>query len=215
MKKIILIILFSTGYYFSNAQIKKGALLIGGQISMNNYNSKNSNNNFESKNNAAGLSLSIGKAITDNQVLGGYFGFGNNNSENINNGIITSETKYTGYNAGLFYRHYSTLAKRFYFFGEINGGFNTSKQTQKNTGNNNVTTTKSNGVNIGLTPGISYQVYKKLQLELLMPSIVGLSYSNSTTTFQNNTTKNSSLNFQTNAGGSFFNNLALGFRFVL
>ncbi len=213
MKKTILLLLVCTSYYYSTAQIKKGSLLVGGQISV--FNSNINNNNFEAKNNGAGLTISIGKAIKNNQVFGGYIGFSNNNTENINNGVITSESKNNSYNAGVFYRHYTTLAKQFYFFGEVNGGFSAFNQTQKNSGNNSVTTTKGNGVNIGVTPGLSYQIYKKLQLELLVPSLVSLGYSNSTSTFQNNTNKNSSFNFNTNLSGSLFNNLGLGFRLVL
>ncbi len=215
MKKIFLPVLFFCSYYFSNAQIKKGALLVGGQLSVQNSSSSNSNNSFKSKYNGAGLTASIGKVVKDNQVFGGYAGFGSNTSEESNNSTITAESKSTSYSAGIFYRHYTTLAKRFYFFGEVNAGFNVYKQTQKNTGSNNTTTTESNGINIGVTPGLSYQVYKKLQLELLVPSLASLGYSNSKSTFQNNTTKTSSFGFNTNLSGSLFNNLGLGFRFIL
>ena len=107
----------------ANAQIKKGSILLGGQASFshNNVNYPPNQGSNQTLNNGS-ISLSWGKAISDNTVLGLDFQFGMSN--NHNNGYPNQKQKYNSYGAGIFYRKYKSLAKDFYFF--LEGGLNYS-----------------------------------------------------------------------------------------
>ena len=217
MRKILSVsLLFIGSSLLATAQIKKSAVLLGGQISF--YTAKNAGNPappINTKSTGASLNLSIGKAFKENIVAGIYTWYGQNKNENVYSANSYYNFQTDNYGAGLFYRKYKNFSKNFYFFGELNGGFSGSKQTQENTQPSNKITSTQNGIQLGITPGLSYQIYKKLQLEILVPSVAGLNYAVTKTTSQNITTKGSLFQFSTNLNSSFLNNIALGFKFVL
>ena len=217
MKKIILPALVFTGsYLFTNAQIKKDAILLGGQVSF--YSAKNTGTPTppDSKNNGAALNLSLGKAVNENTVAGVYAGYGKNKAENYYNGSTYYTSTTSNYSAGLFYRKYKNFTKNCYFFGEINGGFSGYKQSTENVQpSSNKSVYTQNGIQLGITPGLSYQIYKKLQLEILIPSVAGISYASTKSTNQTTTIKGSIFQLSTSLNASLLNNVALGFKFVL
>lgn len=216
MKKIInLLLLTFIATVTANAQIKKAALLLGGQISF--YSNKYNNTLPTTKNNGAGLGLSLGKAYKENNVAGVYASYGQNKNENRYSNSNYSTSNSYNYGAGVFYRQYKNLSRNFYFFGEINGGFSGFKQTQENVQPNFIDkfTNTQNGIQLGITPGLSYQIYKKLQLEILAPSVAGLSFAATKNTSQNTTTKGSTFQLSSSLNSNFLNNIALGFKFVL
>ncbi len=204
--------------FIAKAQIKKDAVLLGGQISF--YDSKSSNSNTlpNTKNNYAFFNLSVGKAIKQNTVVGVYGGYGKNKSESIQTSSSSNKATSTSSSAGVFYRSYKPLGKHFYFFGQINAGYSGYKQEFENKviGSVITNTHTENGAELGLTPGVSYQVYKKLQLEVLIPSFAGIRYATTKDWGTNSTsTKGSLFQFNTSLNGGLFNGLAVGFKFVL
>lgn len=147
--------------------------------------------------------------------MGLYVGYGHAKSDNYYNGSYYANTKQDRYNLGVFFRNYKKLAKDFYFFGELGAGYNGSKQTDVNLpGNSQVRYTQA-GAELYLTPGISYRVFKKLQLELVIPQIAGLQYGVTKMTSQTSNSKQDQFQFNTNLNSSLLSNLGLGFRFVL
>jgi hypothetical protein len=133
-----------------------------------------------------------------------------------------SSNKTNLYNAGLFYRKYKSLAKGFYFFGELDGEYNYSKTTQGifEIGNNAQRYT-SNGGSVSFTPGVSYSIFKKMQIELSMPSMLSVSYGTLKTetltpsTASISTEKGNSFSASANFNSSLLNNFAIGFKFLL
>jgi hypothetical protein len=221
MKKTFVVLILIAGSLASIAQIKKDAILLGGQLGF--YNSTSEaifsppnppNTQQTQKNKGSNFNVAIGKAITENSVIGLNTGYGGSKNETIS-GTNSFTSKLDQYNVGVFYRQYKKLATRFYFFGEGGVGYFASKQTDKNTPAINDVTRKGSGGQLYLTPGVSYQTGKKLQLEILIPNIVSASYSVNKTTSTGNNTKQDQFSINTNLNGSPFNALAVGFRFIL
>lgn len=219
-KTLTLTAVLAACYLFSNAQIKKDAVLLGGQVSVNSTKTKVTPTpaNPTRENSGMVITLSAGKAVKENTVVGLYGGYGTAKSSDTysNNSSNSSESSNT--TAGVFYRKYKGLSKNFYFFGELNAGYTGYKQQYENktAGIINTSTNTTTGAELGVTPGISYQVLKKMQIEILMPSFAGIRYSVNKNTGTNTTTqKGNSFQFNSSLNGGFINGLAVGFRLVL
>ncbi|MFN8252397.1 MAG: hypothetical protein U0V75_11010 [Ferruginibacter sp.] len=217
MKKTITLALAClTAYSFSYAQIKKDAVLAGGGISF--YSSKDYGNPNppETKHKSTFFNLSVGKAIKENTVVGIYGGYGQNKSEYNYNSNTKNTNTVSSSGAGIFFRKYKMLGKGFYFLGEIDAGYTGYKEDYATPNPVNNTTISSNGLNLVLIPGLSYQLFTKMQLEVLMPSFAGLQYATSKTTNSSGTVKGNAFQFSTGLNnGTLLSNLSLGFRFVL
>jgi hypothetical protein len=197
----------------ASAQIKKGAILIGGQISFGNSKTDYHSTRPDQKYSSAYYNISAGTAVKENTVIGLYAGYGYFRYDDINN--VYQTVKNDNYSFGVFLRQYKKLAKDFYLFGELGAGYTGSNRSETTTPP--VTTTKytQNGGNLYLTPGIAYRVYKKLQVELLVPQVAGVSYSTAKTTGVSTNTTEHYFSFNTNLNSSLLSNLGLGFRFIL
>ena len=73
MRKIIFTILLTSFGLITNAQIKKGATLLGGQISFGNRQFEDDISKYEYKNSL--ISVNVGRAIKENTVVGIGFGY--------------------------------------------------------------------------------------------------------------------------------------------
>ncbi len=215
MKTLTLITAFTVLCLFSSAQIQKDAVLLGGYISFGSNKTSTTPATNESKNNSAAFNVMVGKAFKQNKVFGIYGGYGKSKSEYYLTINTATETN-TSYAAGIFYRLYKNLNKNFYFFGEISTGFNGTKNVIQNHQPDTKNSSITNRVALGISPGISYQVSNKLQLEVLMPQFAGLQYGTTKNTANNGSvSKSSGFNFSTNLNTSLLNSLALGFKFIL
>ena len=217
MRKFLTLLLIAivTGN-LTHAQIKKGAVLLGGQVAVEQIDTHGGVNlQSNQKNNAAVFNISIGKAIKENTVWGIKAGYGSNKNK-VTTGANSATNQNKFYNLGLFYRKYKNLSNNFYFFGEAGAGYYGITQTSTdNTGNNNSKNTLS-ALQLSLTPGIAYQVCNKLQLEILLPNMVIAQYGVSKNTIQNKVvSKSDQFQFSTNLNGSPFNALAFAFRLIL
>lgn len=218
MSKILFSFLIIFIAMSANAQISKNSILLGGDIGVGT--GKNStSNNFEQKTNYGSISLSLGKAIKENVVVG--FNAGYNGSKQTNSTFTnedTASTRGNGYNLGVFYRQYKTIVKDLYFFGQANAiySYNTSKREYKVYPGNNSKTIQNTGA-VSITPGLAYKIFKKTYLELSLTNLVSLQYSHENVTANNNySSKSNSFSLST----AFSNNntlgsVGLGFRFIL
>ena len=208
-KTLLFFAIFLFVALLSNAQVKQGRALLGGSISY--YNGSNPKlNSFYSD-------VQFGKVIKNNSVVGIIGSYSTNNY----NFTVTSPNKTTGYSVGFFYRKYKYLANNFYFFGELDGSYVHSKNIQRYY--NNVSQnldSKSNGVAISFIPGISYSVWKRMQVELSMPGIAYLGYSHVTTIAANlppavSPQKNDVFTAGANLNSNLLSNFGIGFKFLL
>ena len=190
------------------AQMKKSAVLLGADLSYGvQKNEYNNGSNLKSAN----IGFSVGKFFTESKVFGIIANYGFNSQRINSNDSLISKTD--NYNLGVFCRHYKALGKGFYFFGQSAATYGQTKQDLVQS------ITKSKGLSINLTPGISYQVFKKLQMEITLPSIAYLNIGSTNYVVKNDP----SFNYKTNTfsigssiiGSTPLNNLSLGVRLIL
>jgi hypothetical protein len=219
MNKVLLLTAIAAVFNLTvSAQIKKGSILLGGQIGFNDFKVDYNNAQPDQKNKNTIFNISVGTAIRENKVLGVSITYGHVDYDHNYNGNAFVNSKGDQYGIDIFYRQYKKLAKDLYFFGELGAGYSGSNQTDTDVPGNNKTKYTSSGGGVYLSPGVAYRIYKKLQVELLVPSIAGASYTVDKVTFTANNALNSTQNrfgFNTSLNSSFLYNLNLGFKFVL
>ena len=203
--------------FTSNAQIKKQSFLVGGQLHYYNYKVLFDDRNQKTE--AGTINLSIGKAFKENKVAGINIGFSPARYLNHLAGSDTSKFVSNRFNLGMFYREYKKLTKDLYFFGQLDGAFITGKQTEYYNNSTRQAKATLRGGFISLTPGISYQVFKKMQLEITIPNILNIQYLASKTqseAFPEKNLKEEEFQFNSNiTNNTGLGILGVGFRFVL
>ena len=188
MKKLY--VLFITVFIcsVSQAQIKKGEIVLGGNLGYEDQsyttNSPGTNSStYSSKTPAIGLSF--GKAIKDNLVLGANISYDHSGSSYTPGTATTSN----GFSAGVFLRKYKLLGAGFYVFGEttLSGSYNHNGQPQQLGSGLTSGVIDDYGFSLQFRPGLAYALSPKWQLEAELPSFLTLAYSHSkqTTAYDN------------------------------
>jgi hypothetical protein len=214
MTRILLtgVCLFSFSF-FAQAQFMKGSALLGGTFSFTGNQSSLSNSPDETSTNNGYFNISLGKAIRENAVFGGYINY-QYNSQKYGGNSIPGKSRTDGYGIGIFYRLYKNLGKEFYFFGEAGGGYaGYSASSEDNLGNKS--TGHSNGGQIYLSPGIAYKISKKFFVELSIPQLFNASYFSGKSESGTVTSSNNYFNVNANLNSNPLTSLGLGFRLVL
>ncbi|SDC46462.1 outer membrane beta-barrel protein [Niabella drilacis] len=181
----------------AHAQTEKGSTLIGGSINFNN-NQLNGTDHIKS----GTVQLKIGHAFTPNMlwgVQGGYL-FG----DKANN----TSPGHSGFSAGVFNRVYKPLSNAFHLFGESAAGYShlssrISAASDKRS--------MYDAVSLGFTPGLSYSVLDWARIELMLPNIFSVNYT------QNHTgpgTTEKTFAARTTIGRDALHTLGLGFSVV-
>ena len=210
-KALLLACAFISIASISQAQIKKGSVLLGGGINF--YKNESESSSSESKYNSFGLNPSVGLAIKDNWVVGINGGYSKSKLK-PNTPLFKDETN--SYSAGAFVRRYHGLGKSFYPFGNAAINYGKSEREEvPGTDYRKITSTRS--ISLGLAPGIAYAVGKRFHLEAYLNDLFALNYSKNeaeSISFGNsNKTEDKSLYLAANFNTS--NPLSIGFRFVL
>lgn len=178
MKKTLGLILVV--FYFSpiNAQIHKGADMIGGSI--NYYNSQN-NRGTDAANSTNNFNITpmYGKAVRDNMIVGGQIIFGKNVAkQNMpNKSDYKSIVNSLGF--GGFVRNYRNLGSSgFYLFidNSLSFSFSGTKYKESAAESSTKNSNKSFMVSYGLYPGISYALNPNWQIETGLNNLVYASY---------------------------------------
>jgi len=215
MSRILLSLLIIFFFYSASAQFNKGNILLGGNLSYGSSKSTSPPNPDEQKSNSGNIDISLGKAIKENALFGvniSYGGFSNML------GASVSPSKATSYNYGLgvFYRVYKDLGKEFYLFGQAGAGFNGSSYSSTDSAGNKLSNGTAYGGSIYISPGIAYKISKKFFLELSIPQIFSVSYSNSNSK-SGSVSTGSGDNFGVSANfiSNPLNYLGVGFRLIL
>lgn len=196
---------------FLNAQISKGSVLLGGSIGVSSNTSESGNNKSTQK--SFYVSPAIGVAVKTNLIAGGDLSY----SYYKNSQPVFNETKYITYGAGVFVRKYFPVSGKFYLFGQARTGINIINSKSEDI-NGSAQKDKGWGINLGIVPGISYAVNKKLHIESGFNNIFfadyqhlnqqDISQGNSIKTIKNSFSLGSNLN-------NFSSSLFIGFRLLL
>lgn len=153
-------------HFISNAQITKGSILIGGNISADFEN--NRFGSFSSNKKTILVMPSIGLAVKENTFYGISLSYSNTNAngaENINT-----------YGGGVFIRKYRPLGKGFYLIGQGGLSTNYSKYYQLSS-SGSIETFRQLYSYFSIFPGVSYAVSNKLHLETTLNNLLTLYYS--------------------------------------
>jgi hypothetical protein len=215
-KRILPITLISLITFFNaHAQINKGSIFLGGQISYYNQGASSPQaTNQTTKNNQFNISPAIGKAIKDNVVVGFDLSYASAENKTTN---YPYDQKTNTYGAGIFMRRYVPLGKGFYVFGQgrVGGSYNTGNIKQ---GDPVIADDiKGFSATFGFYPGISYQLSKRVHLETGFNNLFYIEYDHSSDK-QTNTGVLTEVKTNTFTAGTSFNNIAaftLGIRVLL
>lgn len=189
MKKMIMLAALGLfGIQFANAQVKKGNVLVGGNVNIATGSTKTDGVDGKRTNTSFGISPKAGYAVSDKWMVGVFVGTEFSNSKNKTVEPNT-ESKSTTIAPGVFVRNYHMLGEKVALYGEANVayGFGTTKA-------NDTKTQSFNGIDANIVPGISYFVSKRLVLE---GEFGGLNFNNSKNTDEISKveTTNTSFNF--------------------
>ena len=158
-----------------DAQIKKGATLLGGQLGFSSTTTDYSSTPGPStKNSSFSISPAFGKAVQENLVIGADIDFEYNKFNNQN----IDEHKSTVYGIGVFVRQYKELGKGFYLFGQARLGGNYVRFEQA-TPQVPSSIQKNYNVQLSFYPGVAYSATRKLQLEAGLNNMVAIQYAHS------------------------------------
>jgi hypothetical protein len=191
----------------SKAQINKGSVLLGGNFRLYTV---TQNNNSSSKQNGFLVSPVIGKAISQNLVMGIETGIGMYKAENTQTGFGQRNNVYL---LGLFLRKYKPVGNDgFYVFlqGNLSGSHNRDKVTS-NTSNSKTSVTI---VGLGIYPGLSFAICKNFQFELAFKNLGTLSYYHTSYT-ENNIDMFKTNSFEITSFDNRESTFSMGFKFII
>lgn len=213
MKKFLLMLFISSFSFLFNAQaqIKKGAVLLGGDLGASTLKTTANDSLVLSQKNF-NVSFSYGKAIRENLIFGVNVSWRYGWEKEPDNSNRVS--KLNGWGLGAFLRKYKQLgASGFSIFaqGSVNGEY-VPQRTSYNSGPPN----KFNNwyAAVAAYPGLSFSASKKLQIETGFSRFLQLSYGRSKNSFQGvEGHKSSSFSFSSSIDN--LSSLYLGFRVLL
>ena len=216
MTRILLsIVCFLSLSLVASAQFTKGSVLLGGLASFSSNQSSSDYTPDKSGTKSGNFNISLGKAVKENSVFGVFINYQYYEYKyGITNG--PSKNSSNNYGIGVFYRLYKDLGKEFYLFGEAGGGYQGGNSTSYDSLGLKSSTGNSYGGQVYLSPGIAYKISKKLFVELSIPQLFNVNYSNSK--YKSGTaTVSSNDNFYINANlnSNPLSSLGFGFRLVL
>ena len=204
--------LLATCYLFANAQIQKGAILLGGGISFSNSTAEFPPTQGQQKQKNQSYNLSLGKAFKENTVYGVNLAYGHSSTENSSTSPNNTNSKF--YNVGGYFRKYKSIIKDLYVYAEVEAFFTSGKQTSNDVTNNFHTDYRTYGAALTLMPGITYKLFKKMYLEITIPNIAYLQYSHAKDNQQFGGGKTESFSVATNLNSNS-NIFGVGFRCIL
>lgn len=203
------LLLFFTSAVFS--QIKKGSVLLGGNVTYSQTETENTNRTTSDLK-VIQISPSFGKAFKENMVFGVDFIYGGSEMESTS-GNQMEEIEELG--IGLFLRKYQPISKAFYLFGQGRIGY-TNSEREYGSIINPASRTQVDGSKANLTfaPGISYKAGKKLFLEFALNNLLKVEFETVDTTIPSSppiTTRKNFFTVTSSTGGIPLN---VGMRFV-
>jgi hypothetical protein len=211
-KNFYLLMLFISTGLASNAQVKKGNWLLGGDVSFNAQNvSEPLGNSYSSGTTTISLSPSLGKAIRDNFILGFDLNYLHSQSTDVDQNGVSTKSKIDEYGLGVFLREYKPLGKGFSLFAQERLGGNYEIGGTNSFFNSG----KTYNLSLGITPSLAYAVCGRLQVEVTLANMLSISYYHQGYGSDPNTVRTKEFNIGTNLNNEIFQSVEFGFRFLL
>ncbi|PZR29317.1 MAG: hypothetical protein DI535_02950 [Citrobacter freundii] len=214
MKKFLLSLFIASSciLFTAHAQIKKGAVLLGGDLNVRHTKVSVPDDVIRKETNV-NLNASYGKAIRENLIFGGSVSWLNSSVDDEN---TVFDYKSNTWGLGAFLRKYQQLGSSGFFVfaqGALSGNYSYGKSRS-----NTLNESKGTGWSAALIayPGISFSLTKKLQIETGLSDFLRLSYGHGRTDYENPMVADqvsNSLSFSSSIEN--FSNLYIGFRVLL
>ncbi|MCF8322917.1 MAG: porin family protein [Flavobacterium sp.] len=164
MKKSLLILVLAI-FSFANAQ--KETILVLGNVGFYSQKTGDSGNAREQK--SFNFSPKVGYQYNDNWTVGVESSIGNSK-----NTYTSGEYKSNNFSVGGFVRYSKKIGELFSLYADLGTGYQNVEQTQQNVGDFPFTsTTKANGIYVGVTPALLLNITKNFGLNF---NIGGLGY---------------------------------------
>jgi hypothetical protein len=213
---LLIILSFSL---LSNAQFSKGSLLVGGDLSFSSRTTSDNGSNTSQSYRSGFFYVSLGKAISENAVLGVNLTYSPYSVTNLYpNSLNTLGYKSNSYVFGIFFRKYKPLGKEFFLFGEAGAGFNLQNDTGKDSLGVVQLSGSGSGGQINFMPGVAYKVSKKFFIEITIPNIFLVQFNSSHENYPNavpSDAKYHLFNISTSLNSNPLSALGIGFRLNL
>ena len=200
----------------SQAQIKKGSIFLGGNVSFSTTKEKREAPLNDGKYTDVTIYPAWGKALKDNLIVGVdiLYSFHESNPYDPTG----QSSNYIAIGAGLFIRKYAPLGKGFYLFGQGRLGAAGSSQKYDSQYTPGAFKVKGYSVTAGFYPGISYAISNKLHVETGFANLVNIYFTHSKTTPKYPTIGNAEWKQNTIGLGTSVENpggLTIGLRLIL
>ena len=164
MKSSLLAVILSLICYAGLAQdIPKGSTLIDGDITF--YQNKEKLGGSHNNNQGLSVGLSGAKAVATNTFVGLTATYGNSKYDMLqirDNYQYERMTNSNAYMLSVFLRKYIPLANKFYGYVEPRIGYRLTMLTDS---------TNTHSYHLSVIPGLTYNIYKKLYLDLSLESL--------------------------------------------
>ncbi|MGN6438735.1 MAG: hypothetical protein ACTHMM_19485 [Agriterribacter sp.] len=162
------------------AQISKGASLLGGSIHFSSTINESYSYGFQVKESAFGISPSYGRFIKQNLALGVQLSYIANNFTNKNPTNPERKQHSDAYGVGVYLRQYKNLGSSgFYLFLQSNAGGQWFLKKTKYQSGYDYAETKGYKIGLNLTPGIAYAVTPRFHIETGLSNLLFVEYNNS------------------------------------
>ena len=220
MKQTYALLLFICVYSVANAQIKKGDIVLGGNLGYSDQSSTNQTAPMTTIG-SRGLNInpSLGKAIKDNLVLGIDISYIHSSYSQSTADTSTDHQTDNGGLLGVFVRRYKPIGAGFSLFGEaeLSGNYTHGNNVEPG-GSQIFSHSNSYGFTLNLYPGIAYALNRKWQIEISLPSFLSMDYTHSKETQQyTGQTAQTSTNHSFGLSSSLTGNdeFAIGVRYII
>lgn len=171
MKKVLLATLTFVGLAtVAGAQITRGTIWVGTDAR---YNSHKTLNAPMTRYTHYQFTPSIGYTFKDNQVAGISLGYGRINKDGTHENGTTDY-----YSGGVFYRRYFKLVKGLYLYGQASVDYTFTNSSQSYSTDYRATI-RQNTVSLGVYPGLSYQLHKRIHVDVAWRDLPTLYYTSS------------------------------------
>jgi len=197
----------------TNAQIKKGDIILGGDLGFSTSTQSSNQSPDKSKQNGVNISPSIGWAVKDDLTMGVILSFLHSKSESAGNGQTQT---IDNYGLGYFIRKYKMLGSGFALFAEGNliGGYGHTKNIPSP--GSTESDLKGYNVKLGFYPGIAYFISRHVMLETGFRDLAYANYNHIKTTYTGVTGDSKSSTFSIGTGLSDqLSNFTVGLKWIL
>jgi hypothetical protein len=206
--------LLAAGLLFAcitNAQIKKGDVLLGGNVGFSKQ-TISSASPYTNDQTAFSISPSIAKAVKDDLIVGvNLTYFHNREKQGGTPYVITTQDNY---GLGFLVRKYKTLGAGFALFaeGDLSGLYELSNNYD--IGDTKPPADKTYSINLGFYPGIAYFISRHVQLETGIQNLAYVQYGHTKMGQAPNEVKSNTFSLGTNLN-QLLNNFVIGVKWVL